>query len=306
MTVKNQAIEYLIIDWGTTNFRAFALDNQGQVQDKKELGLGLLQVEDADFANALQGVLANWLNNYQSLPIFMAGMVGSAQGWVNVDYAATPVNNRGLINNAYRFELPWGALATIIPGVSHQAKNGVYDVMRGEEVQLFGLAKLTQSASLTAVMPGTHSKHAVLDNGKMTEFASFMTGELFSVISQHTILGRGLPKQIDNQDAFLRGVTESKTEKLTSALFAARTHRLFNNIQESDVYDYLSGLLIGYELNNLANNLTNNPVYLVGGKGLCARYQTACDALSISAIYMNGDECFLAGMADLISELSNV
>ncbi|TYK66245.1 2-dehydro-3-deoxygalactonokinase [Colwellia echini] len=300
MTLENKKISYLIIDWGTTNFRAFAMNAQNQQVDKKELGMGLLQVEDGKFAQSLEEVLAPWLDTYQALPIFMAGMVGSQAGWVNVDYVSTPTDEASLSANVHSFNLPWGAKATIIPGVSHELETGAYDVMRGEEVQLFGLAKITGKSALNAILPGTHSKHARFENNKMTEFSSFMTGELFSVISQHTILGKGLPEQVDSQPAFLRGVSEGKTDKLTSTLFAARTHRLFNNIKDTEILDYLSGLLIGNELKSLAND----HVYLVGGKGLCDRYQLACTELAIESTYMNGDECFLAGMADLITVLN--
>ncbi|WP_111977178.1 2-dehydro-3-deoxygalactonokinase [Algibacillus agarilyticus] len=302
MTTKNIATDLLIIDWGTTNFRAFAMDESGTVIDKKEQPMGLLQVEDGNFAAALESVLTGWIHNYQTTPVYMAGMVGSQMGWVNVDYTSTPVGEDSLANNVHSFELPWGAKATIIPGVSHQIDTGAFDVMRGEEVQLFGLSKVVKQDTLAVILPGTHSKHATFSHGKMTAFSSFMTGELFSVISKHTILGKGLPEQLDSPYAFLKGVKEGKiTNKLTSTLFATRTHRLFNNIAETAVLDYLSGLLIGNEL----KSLTQDHVYLVGGTSLCERYKAACEALNISSTYLNGDECFLAGMTDLIKVINN-
>ena len=290
---------YLIVDWGTTNFRVFLMDKNGDLVKKKELALGLLHVKDGDFANALEGVLSEWLDNYQSLPIIMAGMVGSLQGWFNVDYVQTNVDTNSLAENSYKFILPWGAPATIIPGVTHKLSDDRYDVMRGEEVQVFGLSKLIGKTLFNAILPGTHSKHIRVVNGKITELLSFMTGELFSVITEHTILGKGLPEQKDSAEAFLRGVKESKTDKLTNVLFAARTHRLFNNISDNEVYSYLSGLLIGNEL----HNLSSSHVYMVGGEKLCSKYKLACSALSIAFTYVNGDECFLAGMADLIKVL---
>lgn len=300
MSDIHKTASHLIVDWGTTNFRAFVMDAKGKMLDKKELPMGLLQVDDGDFAKALKSVLNGWIENFESLPIYMAGMVGSQLGWVNVEYASTSIDETGLIKKAHRFDLPWGPQAVIIPGVSHQTETGAYDVMRGEEVQLFGLAKIVKQSSLDAILPGTHSKHANFVNGKMTRFASFMTGELFSVISKHTILGKGLPEQVDSQVAFIRGVKEGQlTNSLTSTLFATRTHRLFNNIEENEVLDYLSGLLIGNEL----KSLKNNHVFLVGGKSLCERYKIACTELSIFSTYISGDECFLAGMADLITVL---
>ncbi|WP_036820419.1 2-dehydro-3-deoxygalactonokinase, partial [Photobacterium sanctipauli] len=233
----------------------------------------------------------------------MAGMVGSQQGWANVEYVTTAGGVEQLAHQAYRFELPWGASATIIPGVSHQTDAGCFDVMRGEEVQLFGLAKLTGDSDMVAVMPGTHSKHAEFANGELTAFASYMTGELFSVVSNHTILGRGLPEPSASGDdrAFLKGVQEGQTDQLTNTLFMARTHRLFNHISESDVLDYLSGVLIGNEL----KALQAKQVYLVGGQKLCARYQVACQALGIESTYINGDDCFLAGMAAIQEVMNN-
>ncbi|AJR05330.1 hypothetical protein C9J03_08770 [Photobacterium gaetbulicola] len=297
MIKKQIPAHWLVIDWGTTNFRAFAMDAKGDVLDKVELSLGLLQVKEGEFASELEDVLSGWLAEYKHLPIFMAGMVGSQQGWVNVDYASTSVNASQLADKAYRFELPWGALATIVPGVSHQSGTGMFDVMRGEEVQLFGLARLTGRLDLTAVMPGTHSKHAVLSNGELTSFSSYMTGELFSVVSKHTILARGLPENTLplNHTAFLKGVADGQAEQLTNTLFMARTHRLFNNIAEDEVSDYLSGVLIGNELKALT--VQQKQVYLVGGSKLCARYQLACQALDIESTYINGDDCFIAGMA---------
>lgn len=302
MSIEHNNLSHLIIDWGTSNFRAFAINQQGEVADQQTLALGLLQIKAGQFAHELQQVLSHWLSHYQTLPIYMAGMVGSQQGWVNVNYVATPVSSNTLAKNMHCFELPWGALATIIPGVSYKAAMDCFDVMRGEEVQIFGALERIDQHNFNAVLPGTHSKHAVIKNGELTEFSSFMTGELFSVISQHTILGRGLPTQIDSNNAFIKGVKAGQTDKLTSTLFSARTHRLFNNIAETDVFDYLSGLLIGNELKTLVNA---NNVYLIGGEKLCARYQIACQALGIQATYLDGDECFLAGMANLIRELTN-
>ncbi|WP_448248473.1 2-dehydro-3-deoxygalactonokinase [Thalassotalea agariperforans] len=306
MKTENTSLSHLIIDWGTSNFRAFAMNEHGQVVKEKTLALGLLQVKEGEFAKELQQVLSGWAEGYESLPIYMAGMVGSQQGWVNVDYVATniadKVTSKTLAKHVHCFELPWGAKATIIPGVSHKAEFDCYDVMRGEEVQIFGALQKIENNNLHAILPGTHSKHAVIKNGQLTEFSSFMTGELFSVISQHTILGRGLPEQINSNTGFIKGVKAGQTDKLTSTLFSARTHRLFNNIAESEVFDYLSGLLIGNELKSAAKA---DEVTLIGGQKLCARYQVACESLGIKANYLNGDECFLAGMENLITGLSN-
>lgn len=294
-------VRYLIIDWGTTNFRAFAMSEQHQLLATQEANLGLLQVEQSRFAETLQSVLEPWLDNYQSLPIYMAGMVGSAKGWHDVPYAQTPVANAELVELAYSFDLPWGPKATIIPGVSHEYEPGLMDVMRGEEVQLFGLAKLIEQQEFTAILPGTHSKHASFVKGGIAAYESYLTGEFYSILFNHSILGQGLPTNTEyDEAAFLKGVKEGQSGALTNIVFFTRTHRLFAHLSEEQLPDYLSGLLIGYEL----RNLKQKQVYLVGGSGLCKRYQVAAESLGIQTTTYSGNDCFLAGMTDLIEELN--
>ena len=300
MNQKNK-ISWLILDWGTTNFRAFAMDEQGQVVDKTERKMGLLQVEDGAFATELESLLSEWLGEYKHFPIYMAGMVGSAQGWVNVPYVSTPTNVQSLAQNTHQFDLPWGATATIIPGVSHCDEHGHYDVMRGEEVQLFGLLELAGKPTLEAAFPGTHSKHANIEAGKLVSFSTYMTGELFSALSTQTILGRGLPKQVSSNAAFVKGVEESSNPSITNQLFKARTHRLFGNLEESEVFDYLSGLLIGNEV----RELHQESIYLVGGKNLSERYDQACRQLNKTTEYVNGDDTFIAGMLKIKEAMNN-
>ncbi|MCK6263412.1 2-dehydro-3-deoxygalactonokinase [Vibrio sp. ZSDE26] len=291
MNDKNR-VSWLILDWGTTNFRAFAMSDEGTLVDKIEHKMGLLQVEEGSFADKLESMLSDWLESYISLPIFMAGMVGSAQGWVNVPYVSTPASIDTLAKNTHQFTLPWGAKATIIPGVSHCDEHGGFDVMRGEEVQLFGLIEIVGKSNLQAAFPGTHSKHVEIGNGTIEAFNTYMTGELFSALSTQTILGRGLPLQTDSHSAFEKGVGESGNSTITNQLFKARTHRLFGNLQDTEVHDYLSGLLIGNEV----RELEHETVYLVGGEALSSRYEKACSLLDKTTKYINGDESFIVGM----------
>lgn len=301
MDLKNTA--YLIIDWGTTNFRAFAMTRSDELLATKEAPLGLLQVTDGKFDIALEGLLTEWGIEFKSLPIYMAGMVGSAKGWVNVPYAKAPASAQQLVEHSHKMTLPWGASAFIIPGVSYNITADQHDVMRGEEVQLVGLAKLIGSNTFSAVLPGTHSKHASVENNQITSFSSFLTGEVFSVFIEHTLLGKGLSESAPyDETAFLKGVQEAQSGELTNKMFLAWTHRLFSNLTEQQIPDYLSGLMIGFELRNVSASHLN----LVGGSKLCQRYQIAAQALNITSEIYAGNDCFLAGMKTLISELTNV
>lgn len=308
MNVKCSNDEYLIIDWGTTNFRVFLMSNTGKLIKKKETSQGLLNLEQAKenedkFAIALKRILASWLPYYQSLPIFMAGMVGSVNGWHCVDYVSTNSSISELINNKFSFKLPWGSIACIYPGISHFSQSKKYnDVMRGEEIQVFGLLKKCSQQSISAILPGTHSKHVTVNEGKICSISTFMTGELFAIVSQYSILGKDLPTQIFDQSTFIKGVLEGQTNQLPQVLFQARTHSLFNIIEQSHIKCYISGVLIGNELQGFAEN----SVYLVGGQTLCEKYHLACTALKISATYVNGDECFLSGMNTMIKKITSL
>ncbi|BED89365.1 MFS transporter [Pseudoalteromonas sp. MM1] len=289
-------ISYCIVDWGSSNFRIFLMDHNDKLLAKKESEMGLLKIEGKDFPTALESVLKLWVPCYQQVPIFMAGMVGSFNGWHNVDYVETPVDKTKLANGCFKFNLPWLATAAIIPGILHTAHEQNYnDVMRGEEVQVFGLMDKCNRNSFKAILPGTHSKHVSVINNEICSLSSFMTGELFAVISQHTILGKKLPDQVFNEHSFRLGVAEGVTNQLTHVLFRARTHMLFNTINPEHVESYLSGLLIGNELQAVSKDF----LFIVGNESLCRRYLIACKVLGIKAEHVSGDECFLLGMIKL-------
>ncbi|MBU2881218.1 2-dehydro-3-deoxygalactonokinase [Psychrosphaera sp. B3R10] len=317
MEKAREQIHHLIIDWGTTNFRAFAMSDTDQLIETKEAPMGLLQVPNNEFATALEALLNDWLDDYKSLPIYMAGMVGSMKGWVNVDYAHAPVSAPDLVAKAHVFALPWGPQAVIIPGVCYGyrdlldsraaekssldiAEVDKYDVMRGEEVQILGLAAQHSQTELTAVLPGTHSKHAHVVDGKLTQFSSYLTGELFDLLTKHSLLGKGLPSDASSDnEAFIKGVDDGQSGEFSNRIFLAWTQRLFNSLNEAQIPDYLSGMLIGMEL----KKLPQKHIYIVGGKGLSLRYQLAAEHLGKTTTLVAGNDCFLAGMAILIKSI---
>ncbi|TDF34446.1 2-dehydro-3-deoxygalactonokinase [Alteromonadaceae bacterium M269] len=294
-------ISYLVIDWGTTNFRAFAMSATHELIKTKALNLGLLMVDPGKFGETLELVLESWLPDYRDLPVYMAGMVGSAKGWFNVDYVKTAAASDNLVGKAFSFRLPWGPKAFIMPGVCHQNKEHNYDVMRGEEVQLFGLSKLLGKADFKAVLPGTHSKHAWVENSKITRLSSYLTGEFYSLLIDYSVLGKGISASESFQEsAFLKGLDDSVGAALTNQVFGAWTYRLFEKLDEKQVPDYLSGMLIGYELQHLSKG---SDLYLIGGNELCKRYSRACSYFDINNTTAQGNECFLAGMSTLISTM---
>ncbi|HFK4761015.1 TPA: 2-dehydro-3-deoxygalactonokinase [Citrobacter farmeri] len=294
---------WIAIDWGTTNFRAFLLKNQ-QVIASLSKPCGLLAISKGAFSDTLFQHLKPWLEEYGALPVVMAGMVGSQQGWQEVPYVSAPATAQTLRENALSLATPWGSQAWIIPGVSSASAFGLPDVMRGEEIQLMGLYALHPAREHCAILPGTHSKHAQLSHGEITHFSTLMTGELFSLLTQHSLLGRALPEQQDDSAAFVKGVlTAQAGVPFSHLIFSARTRRLNGELEPSSIHSYLSGLLIGNELSGMS---AEKESWLVGSPALCKRYRFAADALQIPLRIADGDTCFLQGMGALYSQLQEI
>lgn len=283
--------KWVIVDWGTTNFRAFLMTKDNECLDRINCNTGLLNIEDDLFEQTLANNLAKWEITNNCLPVFMAGMVGSKQGWKEAPYMETPLTLQNLSDACVSIYTKWGSSVYIIPGVSHKVDTTKLDVMRGEEVQILGLVQLGFESNCMVILPGTHSKHAKLIAGKLMSFSTFMTGEFYALLSEHSILGKNLSTQIQSQEAFIKGVTEGAQGNLMNTAFMARTHRLFQHLQESEVHDYLSGLVIGKEVNDITSTS-----YVISNSKLGARYALACDVLGKKNQTIDGDKCFVAGM----------
>ncbi|WP_158589087.1 2-dehydro-3-deoxygalactonokinase [Alginatibacterium sediminis] len=286
--------EWIIVDWGTTNFRAFIMSADNTCIERIERKTGLLQVKDRAFEDVLRNNLAQWFDASPNLPVFMAGMIGSKQGWHEADYISTPLSLTSLSDACLRFNTTWGSEVLIVPGVCHSVNESKFDVMRGEEVQLLGLLQLGFDKNCFAILPGTHSKHAQISDGKLHSFSTFMTGEFFALLSEHSILGKNLSEQILSPDVFAKGVIDGQEGNLMHTAFMARTHRLFGQIEESEIHDYISGLLIGKEVADI-----DDTTYIISNAQLGKRYAIACGILNKVATTISGDDCFIAGMSAL-------
>ena len=276
----------LAIDWGTTSARAYRLDANGTILDTKSAPLGIQAVTDRQFAVALDTLLEGWGDAV--VPRIACGMIGSRQGWIEAPYVDCPVDLSGLGGKLAR--TPGGELA-IVPGALCVDASGIPDVMRGEETQVAG-ALDDDRERILAVLPGTHSKWAIVDGGHLTAFATFMTGELFAVLLAHSILGRMADRAAPADtmgDAFARGVTAGLAGSgLSHVIFGARTLALTGELAPKDVADWLSGALIGQEIqaarawaDERRTDIDNATV--IGGEALAARYASALAQAGIEA-----------------------
>mgnify|MGYP003626378698 CR=1 FL=1 len=287
---------WVAIDWGTTNFRAFLMSETGICVDKIEASKGLLSINDRQFSESLNQLLGAWHQSRNIKSILMAGMVGSKQGWVEAPYIEVPATPASFIKASISVDLDWGGVAQIISGACCNNKFDLPDVMRGEEVQLIGLANLNKGNDFFAILNGTHSKHAIWKDGLLHSFNTIMTGELFSILTNYSILGKGLPKQSHDEAAFIVGVDIGNKFPINQVLFSARTLQLFNKISPQYIESYISGLLIGSELSELPQQTA---CFIVGSQSLSEHYFNALKHLGHLPTIADGDECFLIGMTEL-------
>jgi 2-dehydro-3-deoxygalactonokinase len=202
----------------------------------------------------------------------ISGMAGSQQGWMEVPYCACPAN---LDDVSARLAWVEPGRIAIVPGLSCE-RDGVPDVMRGEETQVFGALQLLGITGGTFVMPGTHSKWILADAGRIEAFATLMTGEFYALLRQHSILARTLPAEdaelIDA--AFDAGVAHAlRGPGLLQSAFSVRTLSLFERLPLADRPSYLSGLVIGEELR--ARDPNGGEVIVIGAEALTRRYERA-------------------------------
>jgi 2-dehydro-3-deoxygalactonokinase len=271
------------IDWGTSSLRAYRMDEHGRILDTRVRPWGVRQLPVGGFDAALADVVQDW----PDLPRLACGMVGSRNGWHEVPYLPLPLGAAELGAALTECRGADGKPLYIVCGLSNPLGP---DVMRGEETQLFGaLARMPNLAACsTWLLPGTHSKWASVRHGKVIDFATVMTGELFALLRQHSILATDVGSAVPDTEAFARGVIAARDSGAAggwSRLFSARALMLGGALAPESVPDYLSGLLLGEEFRSaLAEQrfALDQPVQLIGEEALCARYRHAASYFNIT------------------------
>jgi 2-dehydro-3-deoxygalactonokinase len=283
------ATALIAIDWGTSSARAWRLDARGDVLAEHAEPLGVQKVEGGRFHDALRSLLGG--DPPAGVPLLACGMIGSRQGWLETPYVECPAGFASVASGLARVA---DAPLAIVPGLTCRDAQGVPDVMRGEETQIFG-ALDDPGARQLVVLPGTHSKWALVVGGAIERFATFMTGELYAVLREHSILGRLAVAGADG-GAFERGLRASlgPDAGLSHDLFSARTLALTGGLAPDGVGDYLSGLLLGAELAAAQGWIARSgarglSVTLVGEPALCARYDRALSIAGLAARKGPGD-----------------
>ncbi|MBW4710141.1 2-dehydro-3-deoxygalactonokinase [Roseobacter sp. YSTF-M11] len=288
---KDIAPDWIAVDWGTTNLRAFAMQGATVLaRAQSEDGMGKLSADQ--FEPALAALIADWLTA-DTVPIVACGMVGSRQGWVEAPYRPVPCTP--LADQLTPAPTSGDLDVRVISGLSQAAPS---DVMRGEETQIAGFMQLNPGWDGVLCLPGTHTKWAQLSAGEVVSFQTFMSGELFALLSDKSVLRHSLKEAGWEDDAFSGAVNDaiSKPERLAARLFGLRAGHLLHGTGAATTRAALSGLLIGAELAAARPYWLGQNVAILGMGRQANAYLAALETQGVPAMLVDTESATLAGL----------
>lgn len=293
--------EWIALDWGTSNMRAWAMGADDTVLARASSAKGMGQLRPDEFEPALIETVGDWLIEGRRVPVIACGMVGARQGWIEAAYAQVPTPPIA----AAMTPAPANGLRIavfIVPGVS-QAEPA--DVMRGEETQIAGFT--ARHGDGIVCLPGTHSKWAMVENGKITRFRTAMTGEMFALLAEQSVLRHSVAGEDWDEDSFASGVAAALEDPaILTQLFSIRAGSLLAGASAGQSRARLSGLLIGAELAGTRAFWQQGTVSLIGAPRLSGLYHKALAIAGGEAALCDGEEMTLAGLCTARRNLETV
>lgn len=286
--------EWVAVDWGASKLRVWIIDAAGEVLAELASDQGTSGLAPDAFEPVLLEMLQPYLGD-APLPVICCGMVGAKQGWIETPYIAVPAAPPGA-KEAVRAKTCDPRLKVyIVPGMM-QAKPA--DVMRGEETQIAGFLAEEPEFFGTLCLPGTHTKWVQVSAGEVVSFRTFMTGELFSVLTQRSVLDHSMQAMGWSQEGFDGGVADglSSPEQFSGRLFSLRAESLLNDVHPAEAEARLSGLLIGIELAGARGYWLGQDIALIGSADLTALYAQALGAQGVPVREKPAKEMGLTGL----------
>ncbi|MGB5512598.1 MAG: 2-dehydro-3-deoxygalactonokinase [Woeseiaceae bacterium] len=300
---------FVAVDWGTTRMRAMLCSREQTDVDKATLIVGEgISGLSRSVPGTLFDAIEPWVRKNGQLDIVLAGMVGSNLGWRMTPYLPCPLAPGVLRDNLERFE-ERGHHVAIVPGVSCINPLGQPDVMRGEEMQVLGWMtrnRSTRDSDRLLCLPGTHTKWVRISDGRLDTFTTSLTGEAYSILREHSVLvpsdEKNAPPPFD-ADSFAKGVVVARQHgtSLLHVLFSTRARALFDANDIGDASSYLSGLLIGSDVQSALrdNERSGSVVELIGDAALCEKFRVAIELMGYGSRISDGVEMVYAGFHDL-------
>lgn len=279
----------IAVDWGSTHFRA-KLIVDGETTASTSSADGIRNLEGRNCEEILTAHCGAWKHTHPDAIVFMSGMVGAREGWVEVPYVPAPCGVVDLAAAMVSVSTAAFGKAHIVPGVRSDDPESTTDVMRGEETQIAGLLPSLPSRGAAVCLPGTHSKWVVCQDAGIRTFRTWLTGEAYDRLTRESLIsGDGTPAD-PGSPAFAKGLEASGSPGgLLHQLFTGRTHMLAGRLSPSEVRSFVSGLLIGHELREALDLAGDLPVHLVGDSPAATATAAALNHLGIPHVQILED-----------------
>lgn len=287
-----QTPAWIAADWGTSNARFWAIDGNGIVLDERTSDKGMGSLAPSEFEGVLDEICGDWLSTADT--VVACGMVGSRQGWVEAPYQTAPcavcpdTMVKAPVSRA-------GLNVHVIPGIR---QTNPADVMRGEETQIAGFLSLNPQWDGVICMPGTHTKWVHLSAGEVVSFQTYMTGEMFALLSEASVLRHSIRPGTWDDGAFRNALDDSlsRPERTATKLFALRAGDLLNLTDPDTTRATLSGYLIGLEIAAARTYWLGQNLAILGMNHQAQAYQTALSAQGVPATMVDTERATLAGL----------
>lgn len=288
-------VAWIAVDWGTSHLRVLAIDAAGKTIARKSSNHGMGSLAPPDYEQTLLTLIAPWLNDDTVTDVMCCGMVGARQGWIEVPYHTAPCPPVNATSTQEIETQDQRIRVLIISGICQKSPA---DVMRGEETQIAGFLADRRSFSGMLCLPGTHSKWVHISGGEITHFKTHMTGELFQLLTSHSILQHSMVTDNWSDTDFKKGVIEGYNNPghVVSNLFALRAEHLIADLAPTAAKSYLSGTLIGQELSIARGALTSEKIALIGADALADKYQLAMEIIGVSTEIFDVEKATISGL----------
>jgi 2-dehydro-3-deoxygalactonokinase len=284
---------WIAVDWGTSRLRAWVVESDKVTSLESSAGLGGLQPNQ--FEAALLSLIESHLQSDTVTPVICCGMVGAKQGWAEAPYANVPAAPPDA-TGALQVSGTDPRIAVRI--LSGMAQSRPADVMRGEETQIAGFVAAHPEWDGVVCLPGTHSKWVHISAGEIVSFRTFMTGEMFALLAEQSVLRHDVDSPDWDAAAFEQAVSDamSRPERVAGDLFSLRAEALLQGLPPATARARLSGMLIGMELAAARPYWLGQNVALIGDTTLSNRYAAALMAQGVQAPCCDVDEMTLRGL----------
>ena len=291
---------WIAVDWGSSNLRVWALDKRHKILDSFSSSDGMLSLETGDFEPLLLEKISNWVAGDVNIPVLCCGMVGAKQGWLEAPYATVPYN---LMQDTDSVKVICRGNRLDVRILGGLKQNNPADVMRGEETQIRGFLSVFSDFDGIICLPGTHTKWVHVSAGEVVSFRTFISGELFALMSKYSVLKYSVNSDGWSDQEFKSAVSESisNPQKIFSDFFKLRADDLLNKVAKSVLRSKLSGYIIGAELAGAKPYWLGQNVVILADNNLSKTYKAALEGQGIFAQEVDATKCTLDGLSQAFS-----